>query len=1492
MPYSYLNINQEELDIGISNVSYLPSNLQELYGQQIQDSEKYFGTSDDDIIEFTLYNSEEEPLSFNRIFPTTTYSVLQGSYQNINYEQTDYVFNKPFTNYAFFNNSVLLNTRDFIKQSGLNNGLYYVLYNFIRNVAGTPDYNLVIKEISPSRTEIRLSFAYDTNSGLELAELNTTKTSTFADKKYLFLQLSDQINNIIDNNPISQNFSSDSQSLENTAALLGFKTLQELSNFIVETYTGFDKIINLSNNDKSIQQISKFIGIDTQIKNFTYTYNDVPFTSDEILLAFKTIVTKVSQDRILQKTSLNQSQLETVMSDFVQIIYTDWIEPEITSLLENYAEKYFGLYKNALNFGNGQLVKILDHTSYLNPIDGLVNVQIKLDEPLPLEYDIRTVCWISNISISPLYFKANLFSEALKRNVELRGTNFDINVESAKTQNEPFSEYNNKTLLKSKSLLKQKVNDLLIDYNNFSNFIIYSSAELRTKIAKNKILDYNKKENQKLLVIDKAGLSNNAISASYSIEVQNIVKEQINLLDSFDEYESYLFFNTSSINDKIEDGIDYDSENIDSLLNQLPEYIREDEESLDYLKFTSMVGHFFDNIMIYIKKFPKTYPLGSSEESDYPKNYLDELLNSFNWKIKDIKVQDSDVTQYFFNQSEFSSSLSSSYFNYGKSILNRFANNLPAIYKTKGTSNSFDLLRSIFGIPSGLINTREYGTADVTTNRPNYYGFDTIVYLTNFKDDRYIKFDYNQPFYKYEKAVTYTETGSIVGTIGKLTSSFSSSLGIIDTFSGFNTIESSFRFKSKNYNFRDKIPIIQKTRNGAVDWNICIEKTQQDESGKLVFNIHPPESGYTSSIVSNEMPFLNGNLYTFMITRDLVDSVTELDVITNIGAESSSYKMISPKERQNFLYTEFTSSAEQKYVPYKYNLSVNQYDGSIRNFFDTKTKIINYGQNSYFSSGSFYVGNYNSEIKFVGNIDKIKVLKETLSQSDFDEHSYNINSISIPTKSEVYKNLLYLWSFDTPIELWPLSASNPASLTSVTIPNQNTYYTSSFTAFNFAGDYVTLPYPECVPAVVSKFPYQFDKVTLKQAISANNYGPNYKNNVKINKINEVATSNLVPYDNSTGTDDVVGADSNTIGFYISPFSYLEDKIEDFIGKEGITDIIGNPEFLTDQNYPELNARRKEFAELGEKYIYPQEFYTTYKLYIDFSIFDYIKQLSPSRSSLKRGLLIEPSVFDRKKFNYKDVTYNVSGLYTSSMVFDNKAELTPTFTTGSNMFVKNDLMVTYKTDRDQYNYSRFEIPSSIDDRDFIYSKYGKYINITDDGFISQSSYLVPGNEYYQMMNNDGNYVTFSSSFNKVTLTNLETSTFKNVYRGYQNSGYSQNHLSKQSLVGSPQSYVAVSGSHYKIVNGVKTFAPGKLQFYTYIKGRNDSSTTINRSGDLNGTNPVITIPGYLSLNISSSNSPQYGTLTGSITSPKSLFVPLPLTASMETSASLEEYIMNL
>jgi len=56
MPYDYLTINDNDLNKGLTSASYFSTDLQALYEQQLISEDIFYGESDDDLFEFTLYN--------------------------------------------------------------------------------------------------------------------------------------------------------------------------------------------------------------------------------------------------------------------------------------------------------------------------------------------------------------------------------------------------------------------------------------------------------------------------------------------------------------------------------------------------------------------------------------------------------------------------------------------------------------------------------------------------------------------------------------------------------------------------------------------------------------------------------------------------------------------------------------------------------------------------------------------------------------------------------------------------------------------------------------------------------------------------------------------------------------------------------------------------------------------------------------------------------------------------------------------------------------------------------------------------------------------------------------------------------------------------------------------------------------------------------------------------------------------------------------------
>jgi hypothetical protein len=1386
MPYEYLTFDEVQVEKGPVSGSYFSKEIQDLYKQSFVDENSQFGLSQHDTVELSIYNSRQEFFKFLRIVPDYTFLITNGTFldENQNVQQFQSVF--PSTNYIKYSNEILLDTKNHISSSNLGSGIYYMSYNFIRNVAGNPTNKLTIKEVSPSRKEVKFSLNFDVNLN-DQNKLDYNLIRSFAEKKFLFIQLYDSIFRTLDETEVGKNFDILSEDVKiKCSHLLGLKKISELQEFITKTYTGYNKILKYYNDESKeslIEEFKKFVGVNEQIKNFCRKYNQTSFSKDEIYKSFETITRQISQNAILQKTTLKNEDLNFILNAFVDVIFKNDLMSRLDAVLGDYSEKFYGLFKNVINFDNGIFSKIINHTSYVNPTTNTINVHAKLEDPLPFEYDVKSTCWISNISISPYYFKVNLFSSPVSKKVYLDGVNFNVDVDTSYSINEEKSSYVKNSIEKSKANLKSKYNDLSINYLDFENFIIYSSAELRTKVAKNKWLEYTALENKKNTILNSIGNTTTHISSSLSVEFNSHVDKQIQLLDTFDEYESYLFFNTSSINDKIIDAVEYDKHNLDSLINQLPEYIKNDEKSSEYLVFTSMIGHFFDNILLHIKKFPKNYTINNDDKLDFPKNYIEEFLNSLNWKTKNVISDNSNLLNFRLNDGDINNNIDLSYFDYAKSIFNRFLNNLPYIYKTKGTRQSIELLNNIFGIPSGMLNIREYGTNNLITNTSQKYEYENIDYLTKFENDEYIKFNFTSSNFELKKLNEFTS--SIDGGYNIVTSSYSEQ-GI-----GVNALELSFKWGDVDDvpNYKSKVNLIKKIRNDQSDWQIYILKDKKRELGSIVFEFSPPETEVISTIISDPMPIFNGNMYTVAVTRDLLQEYT-FDRLEN----SSSYH-----EEGSSKITKIFTTDDSRYLPYRYSLYVNQTDGAQLNFFDSKSITCLYETNKHFSSGSYFVGNYGPDHIFKGNIDKLKVYRTKLEKSDFDEHSYNINSYSKHDKKNLHSDLLFLWKFDSPVDLW----SNTSSINYKVIKNQNEYYNNNFTAFNFKGKEVTLPYPECTPGIESKFPYQFDAVTLKQSLyDSHTFGPNYKNNPKINKHEEYAISNLVPYDHSTKSDDVMGSDSNLIGYFISPYSYLESKIEEFLGMDGISKIIGDPQNIDKQEYVGLQELQSQFSKLNKKYIYPQEYYSTYKFYIDFTVFDYIDDLVPSRSVVKKGLLLEPSVLERKKINIKDISIVDIRNREFDISFDNSVKFS--FDEESTLYDRNNTIIKINDGNSTtvypLNYRSEIIYDSIDDRDFIYSKYGKDIRFVNDRFIERDIYKIPYQEYRKFENNTGELITFESEFNLInsigsgSITGSETYASKyGIYSGIMGSGYSDRHLSKVRLPTSKRTYKAISSA---------------------------------------------------------------------------------------------------
>ena len=202
----------------------------------------------------------------------------------------------------------------------------------------------------------------------------------------------------------------------------------------------------------------------------------------------------------------------------------------------------------------------------------------------------------------------------------------------------------------------------------------------------------------------------------------------------------------------------YDTLNQDNLLGLIPKHVLDNGDNKQYSLFINMVGHHFDQIWSHIRHITKQKR--NSHKYGVSKNMVYHALESIGIDTFD-QFENSnlieyilgegtsgsifyDTTHYINSQSIYNDStltnpssetlVTSS--NEGsiakgditKEIWKRLYHNAPYLLKHKGTERGIHALMSCYGLPSTILNVKEYGgsTADKTTFKT--FSYDKYAY--------------------------------------------------------------------------------------------------------------------------------------------------------------------------------------------------------------------------------------------------------------------------------------------------------------------------------------------------------------------------------------------------------------------------------------------------------------------------------------------------------------------------------------------------------------------------------------------------------------------------------------------------------------------------------------------------------------------------------------------------------------------------------------------
>lgn len=905
----------------------------------------------------------------------------------------------------------------------------------------------------------------------------------------------------------------------------------------------------------------------------------------------------------LDSSIFNQYYIKDISNDRTElrIDNTNLTNIEIQAAFDNFSidlntsPVFNGFY---LNFGNNNLE--LATNIALDVIDGRNTILIKLYEPLPFSYGLKTQFWVVEKVSDPLAYQVEFINDQVvfDDRIFLKGPNFNIPVQDQVNNSTEYKTYN--TLFTSSTGLQNQLSSLLTerraeldtDYSDYDNFVFFSSAQQRLSNFYDKatlIESYN----NDITILN--SLPNTTQVSSSKVVIQNKIDA---LITNFDGYDYYLYFDSSSAawpksnstkpytlystgssqvltwyNSQINSASLYDNENQNNLYNIFPQYIQEDSDNDQFHLFVDMAAQLFDEIWLYTQAIKNRQDGDNSLSRGISKDLVADALRSYGINIYQSSFTTSDLFTSYLGITSGGSLLpptgSEVITNYvtssaemipfddaQKLIYKRLYHNLPYLLKKKGTIDGLRTLLTCFGVPDTIIQTVEFGGKNKTNEND---------------------WDYFEDRFNY----TFTTSGSGFVNIPWR------NLGNSNKFP--RAVE--FRFKTFGLPLSNT-PYSQSLVNTSNDeFYITLEYTGSGyASGSYSASIVDPYNEYAtlnfisgSSSASVYLPFFDGGWWSVLVN--------------GVSGSTSTYNLYA----KNNIYD-----------GYEGNKLGFQASSSLTSTLWWDSKL----------SGSLYLGSSGSETvngktyrPFSGSFQEFRYYTTNLSESLFNDYVMNPLSIEGNNISGSYDTLLFRASLGA--ELYTNTSSiHPSYNLTASFSGSNLFsYTGSY---SFQPNVETLYYD--TPAIG-----MLDRTSNKIKLQDNSL-PSGDILSPLASISQATTS--------TGS---VSNNNNLLEVGFSPQNEIDKDIIEQYGYFNIGEYIGDPRQVANKTYTDLKPIRDAYF---KKYTSPYDYSDYVRLikYFDNALFKMIKDFVPARTSISTGIIIKPTILERPKYPEPQVSW--------------------------------------------------------------------------------------------------------------------------------------------------------------------------------------------------------------------------------------------------------------
>jgi len=956
----------------------------------------------------------------------------------------------------------------------------------------------------------------------------------------------------------------------------------------------------------------------------------------------------VGQYNVVYNFFENQLNSNNESTFYISELSTDRTEIKLDSNIIQGALEAFPAFKESLegedyfnefylNFGDNQIVIAINAIIY----EG--SILIKLYEPLPPNFNLKSTCWVTLKIADPVAYNIDLISpiEEINSVPFLKGPNTNLQIQS---------EINNSTDLNSvddilatnltssfqqvNSLLDEKGISINIDYTDFNNFIQYSSAEQRLLNFYTKVSQIEDNTND--LVNFDFKITGSTSASFYISESKAFSQQKIdNIIKNFDGYEYYLYYESSStawpkqnseppfklystgstqvlnwIGNSVEgttipnnifpygpyggmalSASQYDAENENNLLYAMPEFVLNDTQNEPYQLFVEMLGQHFDNIWIYLKDVTNKYDADNRLNFGISKDLVAQAVRDFGLKIYQNQFSSDDLFAAFLGITPSGSLLPYT----GSELIESYVTASSAITPLDDVNKSI-YKRLYHNLPYLL---KKKGTIQGIKGLIASYGIpNTILRVSEFGGkDRDNSNDWDYWYNKFNYGF-YTSGSNFI----------SSNFEVNSAWGAENRRPSAveFRFKSDGAPTEHFTQSLWSTDNG------------------IALNLEYENSGLTSgsysgSVVSTYKDY--GYLRLYPDPADLTVSASVYlpifddgwwSVLINSG--STGYDLYA----KNKIYI----GEDASYIGFQASSSIQEVNTLWE---DAITSTFASGSNEYFS----------------GSLQEIRYYKLALSESVFDDYVQNPLSSEGNTLNSSPLELIFRAPLGSELDSGSLESVHPKITGSWEVTQS---FQSGNSNFTYNSTPIFVPNTEYIfldqPAAGIK-----NRITDKVKVGTQIL-PSGNNQV---------LSQYRSLEQQSPLSQSFTPDINSIEVAFSPQNEINDDIIEQIGYFNLGEKIGdnrynfytrstNPnfyEFTKNKNVPyrtdyqDLTQFSREYF---EKYTSNYNAFDYIRLirFFDNSLFKMIKDFVPAKSSLSTGVVIKQHLLERSRYPHVKV----------------------------------------------------------------------------------------------------------------------------------------------------------------------------------------------------------------------------------------------------------------